>query len=283
MGGSKSLRRVAEVSSSEQTCKVLSGTFATALQVLLGFISMSTLFYKRWIVEVENPRTYEVWLMDVSKQGVQSIFMHFTNIFLAVVFASIQEMAPHTGGDSSASHDECAFYFLQFLADSAIGVQLIWLALRGVRSLAQRMGWTSIIQQGFYGNPPSFSVYMKQLSVFLGATALSKFAIGLAMLYSREELDVLGTWIFDRLHLNPATELTFVMVVCPFFLNAAQYWLLDNILMGRTIPRADESDGQLKGLLDDASLIITPSRLAPLEIVHGKDGVRALFRVRANS
>lgn len=215
-------------------CHLISGVFAQCLQIILGLLAMSTLVYKRH-TETVTQRPYEVWLMDVSKQGVQSVFIHFTNIALAVVFSGMMELEGNSGSSEAAgaaghSHDECAFYFISFVLDTFLGVHLIWLVLKAVRVLAVSFNWTSLKDQGYYGVPPSFDWYVKQLYVFLGATAISKFIIGFVMLAWKFHIDALGTFLFQGFRLRPATELTIVMIICPAFLNTVQYWLQDNIL-----------------------------------------------------
>lgn len=111
-----------------------------------------------------------------------------------------------------------------------VGIHLIWLVLRAVKSVAASLNWQSLKQQGFYGIPPSFDWYVKQLYVFLGATVISKFIIGVVMLCFKNHIDQLGTFIFRRFHLRPDTELTVVMIICPAFLNAVQFWWQDSIL-----------------------------------------------------
>lgn len=95
-------------------CRLISGIFAQCLQLALGVLAGSTLVYKRH-TEISNQRPYDVWLMDVSKQGVQSVFVHFSNIALSVIFASMPFES------ASTSHDECAFYFISFVLDTCLG------------------------------------------------------------------------------------------------------------------------------------------------------------------
>lgn len=260
-------------------CKLISGYFATGLQVVLGLIAMSTLLYKRYVIEADNPRPYDTWLMDCSKQGVQSVFIHFSNIALAIIFANLPF------DNSSASHDECAFYFITFVLDTFLGIHLIWLVLRGVRIVAISFGWQSVRDQGYYGTPPAFSWYIQQLYVFLGATAVSKFVIGLGMLMFRNDLDLLGTLLFKTFHMRPDTELTVVMIICPCFLNAIQYWIQDNILMSSSSMRHEYSDLDIKQHEDvEKSLIsvqMTTGIQAPRPSPGSKDG--AFLRVRSYS
>lgn len=49
-------------------CRLLSGTQTYLVQVFLGCIALSSLWYKR---HVERPkRSFEIWALDVSKQGI---------------------------------------------------------------------------------------------------------------------------------------------------------------------------------------------------------------------
>lgn len=129
-------------------CKLLSGTFAQFLQICIGIFALSSLLYKRHVVEEEPRRAFEVWLMDVSKQIVQSVFMHFGNIALAIVFANLSLSA-----ENDSSHDECAFYFMSFCLDTFLGIQLIYIMLKASRNVAISLNIPALKDQGFYGNP----------------------------------------------------------------------------------------------------------------------------------
>ena len=49
-------------------CQLLSGFQTYFVQIFLGIVALSTLWYKR---TVERPkRSFEIWLLDVSKQGI---------------------------------------------------------------------------------------------------------------------------------------------------------------------------------------------------------------------
>lgn len=261
-------------------CRLLQGSYATALQLLLGLVSMSALLYKRYVVEADRPRSADVWLMDVSKQGVQSVFLHFTNMFSSILFAQFQSRNDHNSSPetSSYTHDECAFYFITFVLDTFLGIHLIWLVLRGIRGLAVTCGWLSIRDQGYYGSPASFAWYLKQLYVFLFATAVSKLIIGALMLSTKDWLDLLGTWLFSRFHLHPAAELTVVMVIAPVVLSSIQYWLLDNMLMMPSTLHHTYSSLDLIDKLEEEGGENNSSSLTP----SGKgDGV--FHRARTNS
>jgi len=60
----------------------LFGDFGIILQILLGILSFSSLFAKR-AFEVPK-RSYRIFLLDISKQGVSAGWNHMLNLFLAV-------------------------------------------------------------------------------------------------------------------------------------------------------------------------------------------------------
>jgi len=222
--------------------------------------------------------------MDVSKQGVQSVFVHFINIALSIFFSSLSlTLTEGTRGD------ECAFYFISFILDTALGIHLIWLFLRAVRVVSKMVGVTSIQYQGQYGSPPSFEIYVKQLYVFLAATALSKLVLALVMFAFHESLNALGTWLFQSLQLRPASELIVVMLLAPLFLNAAQYWVQDSILSSPSTMRHEYSDLDLHWSKHDDGGGGAGAELLGAGAISGSGSPgrggpdRVFFRVRANS
>lgn len=64
-----------------EKCVLLSGTFASLVQLSLAAIALATLLYKR---HLERPRRpWLVWTLDVSKQGLGALYAHVLNIFIA--------------------------------------------------------------------------------------------------------------------------------------------------------------------------------------------------------
>ena len=112
-------------------CHLLGGYFSSAVQIFIGVIAFSSLVYKREFVETSpSRRPINIWLMDVSKQAISSVIIHFCNIGLSILFAKLS-LTP----DNDIS-DECAFYFLSFLLDTIVGVYLIFLLLGVAQQLA---------------------------------------------------------------------------------------------------------------------------------------------------
>ena len=164
--------------------------------------------------------------MDVSKQAIGSIFIHFWNIGLSILFARKLE----DSSDTSNQSDECAFYFLSFLFDTIFGIFFVWALLKMIKMVALSYRIESITVQGYYGNPPSINWYLGQLLCFLLAIMGSKIIITLLMYSIAALLQNVGNLIFQSIQMNPKNELLIVMIVCPFSLNIIQYWLYDNFL-----------------------------------------------------
>lgn len=207
-------------------CQLLGGFFQYLVQFFLGVIAIATLVYKRAVTD-SHKRPIDIWLFDVSKQGISSVIIHFWNIGLSILFAHL-----NIGSDGEGvGSDECAFYFLTFFFDTFLGVLLISLMLKAVKAIATFIQIPSIERQGFYGHPPKMRWYFNQLLVFIFIIIISKFILGLFMYTWADEFAAVGTFLFLPLQATPRLELVTVMVVCPAFLSIIQYWILDNILM----------------------------------------------------
>jgi GR25 family glycosyltransferase involved in LPS biosynthesis len=198
-------------------CHLLSGYFATLIQIFIGLFAAGSLVYKRLLDPVNSRRPFVIWLMDVSKQGVSSIVIHFSNIFLAMIYARMDKFQK-----TDVVGDECAFYFLGFVMDTLVGVYLIWLQLRLVRRAASYFNIYSLVDQGYYGNPPRGSWYFSQLACFLAVCLMAKFTIGLFMLLFATPVSTIGNFIFRPFAHHPDFELMVVMIICPTFLSIIQ-------------------------------------------------------------
>jgi hypothetical protein len=198
-------------------CHLLSGYFATLVQIFIGLFAAFSLVYKRILEPIAGKRPFMIWLMDVSKQGVASIVIHFSNILLAVLYARMEIFS-----ESDQVGDECAFYFLGFVMDTIVGVFFIWILLRLVRKIATYYNIYALIDQGYYGNPPRRSWYFIQLICFLVVCLISKFFIGVLMLIYAPEVSSIGNYLFRPMASSPELELMVVMIVCPTFLSIIQ-------------------------------------------------------------
>jgi len=96
----------------DNDCKLLGDFFGAVVQLMLAAVCFASLLVK-W--QLEKPRrTPEVFLLDSSKQGFSGVCAHVTAIL-------VSKMANSATGDSA---NECAWYFVVFIIDTTLGVQL---------------------------------------------------------------------------------------------------------------------------------------------------------------
>lgn len=217
---------MAQTATNDPTCQLLGGIFSVLLQLLLGFAALSTLVYKRMLEVPKRPVL--VWLFDTSKQAFGSLLIHLWNMALSIWIAKLR----HDEGDGDS--DECAMYFLNFSLDIFLGTALIWALVWAQKTLARKLGISSLRHTGLYGDPPSFRVYLVQLLAFIFILVLVKTALAFLVLALNQPIENMAKALFKPLRHHPELELTIVMIVCPFLLNSFQYWLLDTVVMHKT-------------------------------------------------
>ncbi|CAM9752276.1 unnamed protein product, partial [Chrysoparadoxa australica] len=210
------------MSGEEGGCRLIGGAFANLLQVVLGLAALASLVIKRW-GEVPK-REVKVWLYDVSKQRGSHAYIHtFHTLHLMCT-----NLAPFP---STQRADQCALYFVNFALDLALGLALIWMFLKVQEVLAYRYNLVHLKNTGDYGSPPSSTAYKHQLISYLLVICLVKIIITAVVLALAESLAAFSDALFSPVQAYPDVELVIVMVVCPWFLNALQFWIMDNILM----------------------------------------------------
>lgn len=189
----------------------LYGAFGWALQFILASLAFTCLIFKRFCEPKYERRPWIIWFYDTSKQVIGSLVIHMANIILASGFHG----------------DPCTWYVIHFLLDSSLGLFLIYLGIRYACFLAKRNSW-SMLDFGEYGNPPSYQIWISQccLYVFL----LLNVKVLVTILMQLNFWDEVSRFILSPIT-NPQAELTLVMLIIPFFVNALQFWITDNILM----------------------------------------------------
>ncbi|CAM9301726.1 unnamed protein product [Ectocarpus sp. 6 AP-2014] len=225
-------------------CHLISENYAYALQFILGFAALAGLVFKRWRAPVK--RDLVVWMYDVSKQGFGAMFIHVWNILLSI----------HEGGGIPGS-DECAMYFVNFSLDIAIGTFMIWCFVRVQELTAVRCGIDSLKVTGDYGTPPLFSVYRTQLLAYTVILVICKAVTTAIVIAMDEVLSSLAKALFSPVSAYPELELTLVMIICPWILNALQFWILDNVLMSEKV-MLDPRSGSFGKFRDDGDDALMP-------------------------
>ena len=202
--------------------------FSILVQLSLASLAFVSLLYKRHLETPKRPLT--IWCLDVSKQALSSIIVHFTNIFLS----------------SNLNVNPCILYFLHILLDTTVGVGLLYVCLGCVYSIARLLNM-SHVDQGIYEFPNPLISWLKQFSLFLISWMLVKFIVMFCISHMNF-LQSFAKWILSPLILTGNVELQIVVVMFlfPLVMNIIQAWLIDLIIKGKmgyyTVVRKDEEE-----------------------------------------
>jgi len=209
-----------------EECRVVSGPFAIGVQVFLAAMVLATLLYKRY--QEHPPRSWLVWLMDISKQGFAMSLQHFVNVALAVIFASTEGMA-----------GECVWYIGNFMITVVGGLIVLTLWMRFHRIVVARYQLTWL-QSGEYGDPPKIPIWLAQTTYWGFVCCLEKFTVaGLVIYPFHHRIDALIAPLETPFKSYPKTELVLVMVIAPSVLNPIWSWIIDNLVKDPRYGRDD--------------------------------------------
>lgn len=203
-------------------CKVINNSFSILIQAVLGFFALLSLAVKRIS---ENPkRPINVFLYDISKQVIGSLYTHGLNLLIAIKVSSLIS--------SDKLDDECMWYFVNFIVDVFLGLVLNWIFLTLVNWIANKYKYHMLIS-GKYTIDNKFCniPYALQLAIWLIIITIVKILLFYGFLIpAQKSLGEMGTWILSPIYGDDEFELIVVMVVVPFTLNIFQFWLQDTIL-----------------------------------------------------
>lgn len=88
------------------------GPYALFLQAFIGFVALSSLIYKRAVLDELPRRPFNIWFMDVSKQCFSSVLVHFFNIGISIMLSQVSIAEKNSGGKIG---DQCANYLMNFI------------------------------------------------------------------------------------------------------------------------------------------------------------------------
>lgn len=212
---------------SGNSCELF-GLLGITIQIFLGISAFSTLVYKRF--KERKPRPWIIWSMDTSKQAIGACYLHFVNLFFAEFF-----------GNKPGS-DKCKWYFLNYMMDIIFGTFLNYLYLLAIEKFCKRFDRLRF-RSGEYGgdtNRPSFFQWFYQFNIWIFILTFAKInVIGMSIIFEGI-LERIGEILLYPFTFNEDFELMMVMVTLPFFFNAAQFWIQDNFLKKREIPKKKE-------------------------------------------
>eukprot|EP00811_Abedinium_folium_P006690 NODE_16169_length_1008_cov_10.942111.p1 GENE.NODE_16169_length_1008_cov_10.942111~~NODE_16169_length_1008_cov_10.942111.p1 ORF type:complete len:271 (+),score=31.79 NODE_16169_length_1008_cov_10.942111:98-814(+) len=203
-------------------CRLPSGPVDSSLLLLLLMAALLTVAVKKKREDARNAmRSWGTFALDFSKQGFGMSMLHCINRTFA------------TRCESNA--DECAWYWLQVVIDTTVGVGIEYLLLRGAARLLWRLlgDRAADFDSGDYRNDSgNFAVrkYLKQLLLWLVIVVLMK-TLMLCLMYAFSGFFLrLSGIVLCPLRVSSSIEIAVVMVITPLIMNAVQFWLSDNFL-----------------------------------------------------
>ncbi|TKA83276.1 hypothetical protein B0A55_00799 [Friedmanniomyces simplex] len=220
-------------------CHLL-GPFALLVQGALGAVAVLSLVLKRYRESPKRP--WKIWFFDVSKQIFGSMLLHVFNIGMSMfattdVVNAAKTVVAQSGKDADGrSPNPCSFYLLNLGIDTTIGIPTLYVLLKVFHSLFLRTAIArpaESIKSGNYGQPPKATWWAKQLLIyFLGLTGMKLFVFFLFA--ALPWLPWVGDWALRWTEGNEALEIAFVMFLFPLAMNAAQYWIIDSFIKGKS-------------------------------------------------
>lgn len=189
---------------------------------------------------------------------------HGFNAGLAVVF----------GSQGSGNDNACAWYLINIVLDTTLGIAASYVIMGGLEKLQERFGanshihpWLcgsqsscvnlklgrlestspferhttlylhffarfqwSALDSGYYGHPPSWKTWFKQVLVWLSVVFLAKLVVTAFVFLGEDRLAIIGQLLMYPFRNHPKLELLVVMLLFPFALNVVAFWLFDNLL-----------------------------------------------------
>ncbi|XP_062522837.1 store-operated calcium entry regulator STIMATE-like [Corticium candelabrum] len=190
----------------------LMGTFGVVMQMFLALIAFSTLILKRLTEPVDRRRKWRIWFADSAKQGLAATLIHFLNIGFAKL----------------SDHDQCTWYFINYLLDSTVGLFIIFVLLKLIGRVADCRGWTAL-KSGDYGQKFNSRWWLAQCTVYLLIALVEKFII--IIMLQIPFWDEVAKRILPIP--NARVKDAIVIVVVPFVVNVIMFWVVDSILMSK--------------------------------------------------
>ncbi|KAI8968053.1 vacuolar membrane protein-domain-containing protein [Mycotypha africana] len=226
-------------------CKLMD-SFGIFIQLCLAAFAFSTLIFKRQREQPQRP--IRIWALDVSKQFAGGIVVHSLNVF-AAVFLGVK---PEEGKRSNP----CVWYFLNIFVDTTLGIGILWLILKGFKSLFNRLQWTGF-KSGVYGDPPlkeQLKRWGKQLFVYILSLFLMKIIV-VSLFHLCPWIEDFGDWVLEWTVGNYKLQVVFVMLIFPLVMNIMQFWVIDTFIKHKTddikdgatirLTRPEDEDGEI--------------------------------------
>ncbi|KAL1407131.1 hypothetical protein Q8F55_006545 [Vanrija albida] len=217
-----------------ERCHLL-GPTALVVQAIMGVIVIGSLVVKRQLEK--RKRRWRVWVLDVGKQLVGQAVLHGLNILISSVVAHA-----NVGDDVK---NPCSLYFLNILIDTTIGVGIFYVALKGYTWLFANHYGLEGYKSGYYGNPPQWQLWGRQLQPYLLAVVTMKLIVLLPLTLPKISSILIrfGQSLLSWLSVD--SQVIFVLAIFPVIMNVFQFCVMDQLIKaGKGADAKDEQDDE---------------------------------------
>lgn len=219
-------------------CKLYGSFFENAVQFSMAIFAMLTLIIKWQFEEEIHRRTWKIFLLDSSKQGLSGLIAHFMNMLIAFL------MFKHF-----SNTDECGWYFVSFFMDTILGTYITYELMNLLSFWAKKNKFVNLEESGNYGDSNYFKdiLYIWFIQVFSWCTiiTISRIFVGFIVFLFSPILLFVADGISLLFTNHPNLLFICVMVICPGLLNIIQIWIQDYILMKKININTEDSEQQL--------------------------------------
>lgn len=221
----------------EPVCQIYSteDAFTSFVQAMLAAFALASLWIKR--LQEKPQRKFLTWFLDVSKQAFGACYAHVLNMIISAIIAS------NVRG-SNALEDECAWYAINYVIDTTVGLMITIVFLDWLERLANHFNWVALKNSGVYVGKEGMWHWFCQMTAWIVILTLVKVIICVLMWLFSNPLAYVGSILFAPLQSNIRFELLFVMIFFPGVLNIIYFWITDSYLKAGKEHAGAHKDGE---------------------------------------
>lgn len=236
-------------------CVLIGNTFANTMQFVVAMIAISVLFchkiiiendifniksrlYKKYRADPSQKRPWNIWFMDNAKQGVSSALAHIYATYIAVILS--------IDTTDNYSHDECGWFFVQFLIDTVIGVILSFGISKMTIMLFEFFApiftkhWLVIGNYNTMGDRRKYYVWLFQVFHWIICSMVARIMCSLLIVITLSEWKKINREFSSMWDGHRYRELVFVVIGMPIIMNSIQF-LLTNWYLHWQRPKINSS------------------------------------------
>lgn len=195
------------------------------IQALLALVCFITLVVKYLY---EEKRSFNVWLMDVSKEAIGLLSVHFSNLYLGVKMASFS-------GYWGASN--CSWFFVNSTTTAFLGLIYTAAYISLLRWFVKHYDSLSFLRSGVYspsGEPPRISWWMAQTCLWCVVCCGQSFVIAtLVVIPAYAKIDKFMAWVETPFQKYPHVQVFLTMFLAPMIEDVIYTWCIDSLVMER--------------------------------------------------